>query len=93
MKVSGLEKGEFAHGSSYVGANPGNGDPANAGELFLDELEHGNRKKPSWSFTSLAARMESMAISLWSWLVVGVLSAWFAIWLVQALGRLGTRIP
>jgi hypothetical protein len=51
------------------------------------------QEKPDWQYRSKSHELESMGISLWSWLVVISLSMWFCFWLVKALVRLAARMP
>ncbi len=49
--------------------------------------------EPDWQYRSRSQELESLGISLWSWLVVGSLSVWFCFWLVEALARIAARMP
>lgn len=93
MPGSGTTKkdaGSRGFASSFYPQDEGENDSP---ELSLDLLDAKKKIEPAWTFRSRGARMEGIAISLWAWLVVGILSAWFAIWLVEALGRLGAKVP
>jgi hypothetical protein len=50
------------------------------------------QQEPDWQNHSRSEMMESVGISLWSWLLVGGLSLWFCFWLVKALARIAARI-
>lgn len=93
MNAVGSEKKEFRRVSLLADAISDRKDRSGDSELPPDNLEAEKKKQPAWIFHGRGARMESISISLWAWLVVGVLSAWFVIWLAETLGRLGTRIP
>ncbi len=68
-------------------------DEPNPPESPFDLLPPGKPREPAWTSSGRGSLMESMATSLWSWLLVGILSAWFSIWLIQAIGHLGSRLP
>lgn len=93
MKSIGPHEKKSQYGGFFADANSDRKGRADDRELLLDDLDAQKKSQPAWTFNSLAARMESISVSLWSWLVVGVLSAWFVIWLAEALSRLGSRIP
>ena len=50
-------------------------------------------REATWNFRGRAMRLESVSISLWSWVVVGALTAWFCLWLVESLGQVVARLP
>jgi hypothetical protein len=50
-------------------------------------------EEPEWQNRTRSHSLESLGISLWSWLVVASLSVWFCFWLVEALERLVARMP
>lgn len=60
---------------------------------FLETQPLASEKLASWQFRGRAARLESVSISLWSWLLVGGLAAWFCFWLVKSLTGLVARLP
>lgn len=93
MKSTGPGDKEFRRSGFFADANSDRGDRANDWQLSSDDLEAEKKSQPAGTFDSLSARMESISISLWSWLVVAILSAWFVIWLAETLSRLGSRIP
>ena len=93
MKSIGPPDKEFPRSGIFADASSDRTGRANDSELPPDGLEAEKKSQPGWTFHSLGARMESISISLWSWLVVGILSAWFVIWLAETLSRLGSRIP
>jgi len=62
-------------------------------ESPFDLPPSGKPPKPEWVSHGRSSHLESVATSLWSWLVVGILSAWFSIWLLEAISRLGARLP
>lgn len=93
MNTAGPEKKEFRHAGYFADAISDRKGGTNDWQLPSDDLEAGKKSQPAWTFNSLSARMESLSVSLWAWLVVGILSAWFVIWLAETLSRLGTRIP
>lgn len=84
---------EFGRSGSYADARSDHRNCGSEWELPQDELKAEKKGQPGWIFNSRSARMESISVSLWSWLVVGILSAWFVIWLAETLSRLGSRIP
>ena len=51
------------------------------------------QEEPDWQYQTRSQVLESLGISLWSWLVVGSLSVWFCFWLVEALARVVARMP
>lgn len=93
MRASHQEKSQPAPHGYHADTHSGKGSRWKLPDLPIGERESSKKNEPEWNFNGLAARMESVAISLWSWLIVGILSAWFAIWLAETLNRLGTRIP
>lgn len=60
---------------------------------FLETPPAASAKVATWQFRGRAARLESVSISLWSWLVLGGLAAWFCLWLAEALSRAITHLP
>ena len=50
-------------------------------------------EEPNWQYRSRSQELESLGISLWSWLLVVSLSVWFCLWLAEALMRAATRMP
>lgn len=69
-----------------------------ASRLKLDEPPEENASlarapKEDWALRHRDSLMESITMSLWSWLLVLAVCAWFSLWLLEALNRLGTRFP
>lgn len=60
---------------------------------FLETPPAASPKVASWQFRGRAARLESVSISLWSWLVLGGFAAWFCLWLAEALSHAITHLP
>lgn len=87
QEENGIGRGAFDSGVYSKGKNAPNS------EDLLDGFEPGKRTEPVCISSGRGSFMESMATSLWSWLVVGILCAWFTLWLVEALGRIGARVP
>lgn len=50
-------------------------------------------EEASWRIRERAVRFESVSLSLWVWVVGGVLTVWFCFWLVGSLGRIVMRLP
>jgi hypothetical protein len=50
-------------------------------------------KESLWYFHGLAARMESVGISMWSWLLVLGLSLWLCAWLFDVFTQLAQKFP
>jgi hypothetical protein len=46
----------------------------------------------SWQLRERAVRLESVSLSVWLWMVGGVLTVWFCFWLAASLGRIATRL-
>lgn len=92
MRSGDSQKGEFSKTTS-PNAYSKDENRLNPQEAEPDSLEYGKQSKPLWSFHGHGARMESVTLSLWSWLVVGILCAWFCVWLAEALSHLGARLP
>lgn len=84
------EAGSRDFAASFYSKDEGESDSP---ELSLDLPDAREKTEPAWIFRSRGARMEGMAVSLWAWLMVGILSACFSIWLIEVLSRLGTKLP
>lgn len=59
------------------------------------ELQTGidHSSEPEWVSRGQSARLESLAVSIGSWLAVLILSAWFCFWLVESVSRVATKLP
>lgn len=62
-------------------------------EPVLELLPAAKPEEPEWQYRTRSESLESLGISLWSWVVVASLSVWFCFWLVEALERLVARMP
>jgi hypothetical protein len=93
MRGSEATKKEAGRRGFAASFYPKDENGSNSPELTLNPLDTEKKTEPAWTFRSRGARMEGIAVSLWAWLVVGILSAWFAIWFMEAVGRLGAKVP
>jgi hypothetical protein len=50
-------------------------------------------EEPNWQHRSRSQALESVGISVWSWLLVVSLSVWFCVWLAEAIARAAARMP
>jgi hypothetical protein len=50
------------------------------------------QREPDWYYRGRSEVLESVGISLWSWLLVGGLCLWFCFWIVQMIARMAARI-
>jgi hypothetical protein len=92
--MSNEGKGKLSNRASAAFLSRGN----RLGLLNLDEPPSenepsGQSSDENWVHRHRGAHLESVTLSLWSWLLVLALTAWFCIWLLDALSRLGTRMP
>lgn len=81
------------HRLSFSPSRLANEPEESPSESPLDLLPSARPGEPAWPSSGRGSLIESVTTSLWAWLVVGILSAWFSIWLVEAISRLGSRLP
>ena len=65
----------------------------NPTEPAFDWPPRARPEPPDWQHGSRSQRLESIAISVWSWTAVVALSVWFCLWLIEGLARMAARIP
>lgn len=92
MPGTGQDEKEI-RGQAFASGRVAREEPSEMPSESLLDLPPGRNREPAWTPSGRGSLMESVATSIWAWLVVGILSAWFSIWLLEAIGRLGSRIP
>ena len=63
-----------------------------AGDLFSDVAPAVREAVPIWPPWGHVSHAETLAVSLWAWVVAGALGMCFCAWLAHTLGQMALRV-